>query len=54
MKNRKVSTNARQAFQNFKEELAKDMEFNFKDRDDHITKIIEDDKTEKYNHLGRS
>lgn len=54
MKNKKMSPNARHAFQSFKEELAKDMEIDLRDRDDHITKMVENDKIDKYNHLGRS
>lgn len=54
MKNNKISPNARQAFQNFKEEMARDMEFDFRDRDDHVTKMIENETSDKYTHLGRS
>jgi len=54
MKKKNISPNARQAFQNYKEELAKDIEFDLRDRDDHITKMVEDEKSDKYTHLGRS
>ena len=54
MKNKKISPNARQAFQIFKEEMARDMEIDLRDRDDHITKMMENEKTDKYTHLGRS
>ncbi|WP_352417907.1 small, acid-soluble spore protein, alpha/beta type [Proteiniborus sp.] len=54
MKDKKISPNARQAFQSFKEELAKDMEVDLRDRDDHITKMMENETSDKYTHLGRS
>lgn len=54
MKNKKISTNAKQAFQSFKEEIARDMEIDLRDRDDHITKMAENENSDKYTHLGRS
>ncbi len=54
MKDKKISPNARQAFQSFKEEMAKDMEIDLRDREDHITKMMENENTDKYTHLGRS
>lgn len=54
MKDKKMSPNARQAFESFKEELAKDMEVDLRDRDDHITKMMDNETTDKYTHLGRS
>ncbi len=54
MKDKKTSSNARQAFESFKEELAKDMEVDLRDRDDHITKMMDNETTDKYTHLGRS
>ncbi|SDY98005.1 Small, acid-soluble spore protein, alpha/beta type [Proteiniborus ethanoligenes] len=54
MKNNKVSPKAREAFQSFKEEMAKDMEIELRDRDDHITKMVDWNKVNELNHLGRS
>ncbi|MFA5522912.1 MAG: hypothetical protein WDA24_00995 [Tissierellales bacterium] len=54
MKNKIISPNAKQAFQSFKEEIARDMTPDFRDRDDHITKMMENETTDKYTQLGRS
>ncbi len=54
MKNRKTSTNARKAFENFKEELAKDMDMNRRGKGKSITKKIKDKTEEFFENLGRS
>lgn len=54
MKNKNVSPKAREALQSFKEELARDMGIDLRDRDEHITKMVDWNKVNELNHLGRS
>ncbi|WP_183108756.1 hypothetical protein [Thermohalobacter berrensis] len=53
MKGNKISSNARKAFENFKEELAKDMDIEAIDGKEMTKKIVEKAK-EKFTNLGRS
>lgn len=54
MKNKNLSSNAREAFQRFKEELAEEMTLDMHETSDHITKMVKNERDEKYTNLGRS
>ncbi|WP_176718835.1 small, acid-soluble spore protein, alpha/beta type [Caloranaerobacter ferrireducens] len=54
MKNNKISENARKAFENFKEEIAKEMGIDTTKAGKNVVKKIKENFEKRFSNLGRS